>query len=545
MSIPRPEHPKMQFYRPDWVNLNGEWSYEFDFGKSGIERGPAEFHRFCRKNHRAFCPESPLSGVGHTDFIESMFYQRALEIAAAWNGRRILLHFGAVDYTAVIYLDGVEVGRHSGGSISFTIDLTRHVEAGKSYNLVVHVLDDQRSFTQPFGKQCPKFQSCGCSYTRVTGIWQTVWLEAAGMQGLKKCRIVPEFDRGAFGFLPSILRSAPAIRWSRGGFWRRAAKLRRRRCRLRRGGRFRPRRRSRHRLRSNFAALRQNPHGQRIAGALLKILRQEAERPPVELRHDPAFLQSLHPGGFEPDGLPNAGHAGIAASARLEFRTLLAEGLGETALVIEHMNDQIIAFSSLHMPGQVDGKGDAAAGVTADFNAVQIDHGGVIDCAEVEQNPPAVPCGGNFQRALVEHAFDEVGMADAGERAFRAERHGDFSCKTGGILQAAFDSGLAEIKFIAPLSVQVDPIRTVKLHFRVFGTRNRHNQPHFFLVVQVRAISIARFSRRRMPILIEMMYKIIILRKIKHLFQQRGSAGSRLSRITAAHNGSSFFHAAV
>lgn len=209
MSIPRPEHPKMQFYRPDWVNLNGEWSYEFDFGKSGIERGLQNSTGFAGKITVPFCPESPLSGVGHTDFIESMFYQRALEIPAAWNGRRILLHFGAVDYTAVIYLDGVEVGRHSGGSISFTIDLTRHVEAGKSYNLVVHVLDDQRSFVQPFGKQCPQFQSCGCSYTRVTGIWQTVWLEAAGIQGLKKCRIVPEFDRGAFGFLPEYFEERP------------------------------------------------------------------------------------------------------------------------------------------------------------------------------------------------------------------------------------------------------------------------------------------------------------------------------------------------
>ena len=142
MSIPRPEHPRMQFYRPDWVNLNGEWSYEFDFGKSGIERGLQNSTGFAGKITVPFCPESPLSGVGHTDFIESMFYQRVLEIPAAWNGRRILLHFGAVDYTAVIYLDGTEVGRHSGGSVSFAVDLTRHVEAGKSYNLVVHVLDN-------------------------------------------------------------------------------------------------------------------------------------------------------------------------------------------------------------------------------------------------------------------------------------------------------------------------------------------------------------------------------------------------------------------
>lgn len=209
MSIPRPEHPRMQFYRPDWINLNGEWSYEFDFGKSGIERGLHKSTGFAGKIVVPFCPESRLSGVGYTDFIESMFYQRTLDVPAAWKGRRILLHFGAVDYTAVIYLDGMEVGRHSGGGTSFAVDLTRYAEAGKSYNLVVHVLDDLRSFNQPFGKQNFEFHSRGCCYTRVTGIWQTVWLEAAGMQGLKKCRIVPEFDRGAFGFLPEYFEELP------------------------------------------------------------------------------------------------------------------------------------------------------------------------------------------------------------------------------------------------------------------------------------------------------------------------------------------------
>ncbi len=209
MSIPRPEHPKMQFYRPEWVNLNGEWSFEFDFGKSGIERGLQNSTGFSGKIIVPFCPESTLSGVAHTDFIESMFYQRLLEIPSNWNDKRILLHFGAVDYTAVIYLDGTEVGRHSGGGTSFEVDLTSHVQAGKSYNLVVHVLDDQRSFNQPFGKQCPVYTSCRCSYTRVTGIWQTVWLEALGMSGLKKCRIVPEFDNGSFGFIPEFYEERP------------------------------------------------------------------------------------------------------------------------------------------------------------------------------------------------------------------------------------------------------------------------------------------------------------------------------------------------
>ncbi len=204
MSIPRPEHPRMQFFRPDWINLNGEWSFALDLGRSGVEQGWTESTGFPGRITVPFCPESSLSGVGHTDFIESMFYHRELEIPAKWESKRILLHFGAVDYHAYIFLDGKEIGSHSGGSVSFSIDLTRHVIPGKRHHLVLHVVDETRSFEQPVGKQSTAWRSQGCSYTRVTGIWQTVWLEAAALQGLRKCRITPDFDRSAFHFTPSF-----------------------------------------------------------------------------------------------------------------------------------------------------------------------------------------------------------------------------------------------------------------------------------------------------------------------------------------------------
>ncbi len=205
MSIPRPEHPRMQFYRPDWVNLNGSWTFEFDFGRSGIARNrQLTTTGYDREIIVPFCPESKLSGIGYTDFIESMFYHRKLTIPAGWSGKRILLHFGAVDYIAEIYLDGKLLERHVGGSVSFEVDLTGFVEAGSTHDLVVHAIDEVRSRTQPLGKQSFQYGSSGCRYTRVSGIWQTVWLEAVGMWGLRKCRIVPEFDRGAFAFAPKF-----------------------------------------------------------------------------------------------------------------------------------------------------------------------------------------------------------------------------------------------------------------------------------------------------------------------------------------------------
>ena len=204
MNIPRPEHPKPQFFRKDWLNLNGVWSYSFDFGNSGHERGFVESKGFEQKINVPFCPESELSGIGHKDFIEKMWYHRKIEIPTNWNGKKILLHFGAVDYECEIFIDGQSAGFHYGGSSSFYIDITPFVHSGSSHDLVVWVSDELRSGVQAGGKQSALFKSQGCSYSRVTGIWQTVWLEAVAPNGLSKCRIITDFDNGAFVFVPDF-----------------------------------------------------------------------------------------------------------------------------------------------------------------------------------------------------------------------------------------------------------------------------------------------------------------------------------------------------
>ncbi len=213
---PRPEYPRMQFRREQaWRNLNGVWSCSFDFGGTGLERDwQKEKKGFDREILVPFCPESALSGIGHTDFIEAMAYHRKITVPAEWAGKKILLHFGAVDYHAVIFIDGVEAGRHSGGSSSFAADLSAFARPGEEQDLVVYVTDFLRSGTQGGGKQSLQAHSHGCFYTRTTGIWQTVWMEAADHDALASCRIAPSFDSGEFVFTPGFFRECRGRRLS-------------------------------------------------------------------------------------------------------------------------------------------------------------------------------------------------------------------------------------------------------------------------------------------------------------------------------------------
>jgi beta-galactosidase/beta-glucuronidase len=207
MTTVRPEYPRPQFVRKDWINLNGVWTFCHDFGKSGQDRG-RQWQRsrgFDSEIKVPFCPESELSGVGYRDFIECMWYHRTFTIPDGWRGKRIIVHFGAVDYESQLFIDGEPVGIHFGGSASFSYDITSFVEPGREHHLVLHVLDETRGGSmQPRGKQSPAFASFGCLYTRTTGIWQTVWLEAIHPRGLKDIHIVPDLDGGRFIVTPSF-----------------------------------------------------------------------------------------------------------------------------------------------------------------------------------------------------------------------------------------------------------------------------------------------------------------------------------------------------
>ena len=201
---PRPEHPRPQFQRNTWLNLNGTWNFAIDSGKSGEAKGwpqnPAELDRAITV---PFCPESSLSGIQNTDFMPSVWYHRTLDIPDEWTDKRVLLHFGAVDYHCKAWVNGRLIGQHYGGSSSFTFDITDALTSGAN-NLVVCANDDTRSGDQPSGKQCPDLYSRGCHYTRITGIWQTVWLEAVPKSRIETVRIVPDLDSSRFVLTPTF-----------------------------------------------------------------------------------------------------------------------------------------------------------------------------------------------------------------------------------------------------------------------------------------------------------------------------------------------------
>lgn len=194
-AIPRAEYPRPQFERNAWINLNGEWTYSFDFGGSGLEREWSKSTGFDQKIIVPFCPESKLSGVEYKDFINHMWYHRTISIPQDWANKQVLLNFGAVYYKSEIYIDGVFAARHFGGTSSFQVDITPYVKAGQTHNLVVYVESDVRSTHQPSGKQNLQFASYGCNYTRTTGIWQTVWMEAVHPEGLQSVQMIPDIDQ--------------------------------------------------------------------------------------------------------------------------------------------------------------------------------------------------------------------------------------------------------------------------------------------------------------------------------------------------------------
>lgn len=195
MNIPRAEHPNPQWEREIWKNLNGPWEFEFDFGCSAVERRLWEKERFDREILVPFCPESRLSGIGYTDFISGVAYRRNFELSQEELSGRVLLHFGAVDYEASVYINGTLVGSHKGGYTSFCFDITKHVAPGPN-TLFVAVKDDVRSGLQPKGKQAHLYASSGCDYTRTTGIWQTVWLEFVPERHIQSAKYYPDPANG-------------------------------------------------------------------------------------------------------------------------------------------------------------------------------------------------------------------------------------------------------------------------------------------------------------------------------------------------------------
>ncbi len=185
--------------RTQWLNLNGWWEFEIDTGLSGEEKGyPSGDKKLNSHILVPFCPESRLSGIEEKDFMPCVWYRKSFSVPAEWKGQRILLHFGAVDYDASVWINGQKAGSHRGGYSPFSFDITAFLQDGTN-TIVLRAADDARNPLQPSGKQSAKLESWGCFYTRVTGIWQTVWIEPVPPVHISGFRIYPNIEKGEIG----------------------------------------------------------------------------------------------------------------------------------------------------------------------------------------------------------------------------------------------------------------------------------------------------------------------------------------------------------
>ena len=190
----REEYPRPQFVRDMWMNLNGSWQFAFDDENEGYQKNwNKKGVSLDRVIEVPFAYQTELSGIGDESAHDVVWYKREFTLDESWADKRVLVHFGAVDYRCEVYVNEKLVGMHENGHVSFSFDITRFVSEGVN-EICLRVEDPSFDESIPRGKQSWHEKPFGIWYTRTTGIWQTVWLEAVDFSCVCDVKMTSDLD---------------------------------------------------------------------------------------------------------------------------------------------------------------------------------------------------------------------------------------------------------------------------------------------------------------------------------------------------------------
>ena len=208
-GIPRPEYPRPDFVRSFWMNLNGEWEFAFDDENEGLTLGWYDGRELPQRIFVPFAYQTELSGINDKSVHERVWYARTVELPPEFCDRDLLLHFGAVDYAATVWVNGNEVGHHQGGHVPFQFNIAPYVKRG-SNRLTVRV-EDRQDPQQPRGKQSHTGLPHSIDYYCTSGIWQTVWLEPVPAMRIEELRVTADAKRNIVDV--TVFLHAPSAEW--------------------------------------------------------------------------------------------------------------------------------------------------------------------------------------------------------------------------------------------------------------------------------------------------------------------------------------------
>ncbi len=205
-------HPRPQLTRTRWIDLGGTWGFAYDDEMRGLDESwQTSAEVYTRTIQVPFPPESSASGIADTGFHPIVWYRRTFHISPVDNGKRFLLHCGAVDYRAHVWVNGHLVATHEGGQTPFSADITTALQPDEDQVLVIRAEDAPLDLTQPRGKQDWQEQPHNIWYHRTTGIWQPVWLEPVDPTHITEVRWTPDLESGHLGCTVHLQRQEESL----------------------------------------------------------------------------------------------------------------------------------------------------------------------------------------------------------------------------------------------------------------------------------------------------------------------------------------------